>query len=776
MTDPIRILFVEDVPYDMELAGIELQKAGIAVVSKRVDKEEELIQALESFLPNLVICDYSMPRFNGMEALTIIKKQDTSIPVIMFTGSQNEMVAVECMKAGASDYILKDTITRLPYAVKEVLEKRALLEARNRLHEEEKSRAEELERLNAELTESRHASLNIMADLNAEIEQKDNARKELTVSETRFKHLFHYMTNGVAIYTPVDNGGDFIFKDINQSGEKLSQVTRDQVLGKRLSEVFPGAMEYGLVDALRKVIKTGQPEFIPIKIYNDSRIQQWVENTIYKLPSDEIVAIYLDTSAREKALEALRNSEEKYKLLFTRMSEGFAIHEIVLDEKGNPVDYRFLEMNPAFEKMTGWKSTDVTGRTVLEAMPGIEKEWITNYGKVALTGKPIKFQQYSKELEKWFSVSAFSPEKGKFATIFTDITGKIKVEHALRESENKFRGIAEQMSDMVYITDMAGLITFISPTSRDIFDYEPEEMVGNHFMMFLDEAQVKLAQEKFRFTVKTGETETELVLTMKRKDGTLFQGELKSTVFMQDNKPIGTMGLIRDITDRLEAEKALKESHQKLRGLTTHIQEVREEERKDIAQNLHDDLGQRLTALNIDLAWLAGRIPIDLPELSEKINGMHGLLLETATRIKQISSQLRPSILDDLGISAAITWQVNEFLLRTDVPCKLSIIPEDIMMPADIGTQVFRIVQEALTNIMRHAEASTVVISLIEKEKQWRLRIKDNGKGFTEEELGEKQSFGLSGIEERTKLCNGTISIKSKPGSGVEIIVEIPIV
>ncbi len=189
MTDPIRILFVEDTASDMELACIELQKAGIAVVSKRVDKEEELVPALESFLPNLVICDYSMPRFNGMEALTIIQKQDTSIPVIMFTGSQNEMVAVECMKAGASDYILKDTITRLPFAVKEVLEKRALIEARNRLHEEEKSRAKEMERLNAELTEARYASLNIMADLNAEIEQKEIARGKLAGSEEKFREL-----------------------------------------------------------------------------------------------------------------------------------------------------------------------------------------------------------------------------------------------------------------------------------------------------------------------------------------------------------------------------------------------------------------------------------------------------------------------------------------------------------------------------------------------------------------------------------------------------------
>jgi len=523
MTEPIRILFVEDIPDDMELASIELQKDGIAVVSMRVDKENELIQALDSFLPDLVISDYSMPGFDGMEALRIIQQHDQNLPVIMFTGSINEEVAVECMKQGASDYILKDKIARLPYAVKEVLVTKKLWEAREKNMAEKKGYIEELEKLNTELAAARQASLNVMEDLIAEIEQKEIVSKELA------------------------------------------------------------------------------------------------------------------------------------------------------------------------------------------------------------------------------------------------------------ESENKFRGIAQQISDLIYITDTEGLIEFISPSSIQLFGYVPEEMVGKHFMQFLEESQIPLAQKKFQAAIETGKREKELIFTMKRKGGTLFQGELQATVFIQDNERVGTLGLIRDITDRLMAEKEIKETAQKLRNLTTHIQEVREEERKEIAQNLHDDLGQKLTALNIDLAWLAGRIPVDLPELSEKINGMHGLIMETATRIKQISSQLRPSILDDLGISAALIWQTNEFSARTETPCKVSIIPEDMTMSEEAGTQVFRIVQEALTNIMRHAEASNVVINLIEKENKWRLRIKDNGKGISEEDREESHSFGLAGMEERAHLCGGTFTIKGAPGKGTEIVVEVPI-
>ena len=262
----------------------------------------------------------------------------------------------------------------------------------------------------------------------------------------------------------------------------------------------------------------------------------------------------------------------------------------------------------------------------------------------------------------------------------------------------------------------------------------------------------------------------------RRKQAEIIQTEVQAKL---KKSQISLLNILEDLKAqniaRLESEKALKESHEKLRDLAAHIQEVREEERKEIALNLHDDLWQKLTALNIDLAWLAARIPTDFPEVSDKLISMQGLLMETVTGVKQISSKLRPSILDDLGIGAAIIWQTNEFSNRTDVPCKVSIIPEDMTMPDEIGTQVFRIVQEAFTNIMRHSEASNVVLSLIANESKWRLRIKDNGEGFSEEDIVDKQSFGLTGMEERARLCGGTFTIKGAPGKGTEIVVEIPI-
>ncbi|MBE0647015.1 MAG: response regulator [Bacteroidales bacterium] len=291
-----------------------------------------------------------------------------------------------------------------------------------------------------------------------------------------------------------------------------------------------------------------------------------------------------------------------------------------------------------------------------------------------------------------------------------------------------------------------------------------------HSMVRIKESNVRKQKEQERLSDLIQQRTTKL------KQESEQRTKAEETLVVTNLKLRKSQSALLNILEDLKQQNiARKQSEERLRELTTHIQEVREEERAEIAQNLHDDLGQKLTALNIDLAWLAARVPVDFPELSDKIDTMHELILDTASRIKEISSKLRPSILDDLGIAAAISWQANEFSNRTDIPCKVSIIPESLTMPSNTATQVFRIVQESLTNIMRHAEASNVVISLIEKQKKWRLRIKDNGDGFMEEELGDKKSFGLSGMEERTKLCNGTFSIKSKPGSGVEIIVEIPI-
>ncbi|MBN1199891.1 MAG: response regulator, partial [Bacteroidales bacterium] len=229
-----------------------------------------------------------------------------------------------------------------------------------------------------------------------------------------------------------------------------------------------------------------------------SRMEENLAETNEKLRKSQIALLNILEDLKRQNRARLE-SEKKYRLLFTQMSEGFALHEVIRDKKGIPVDYLFLEVNNAFEELTGLNASGLVGKSVLDVMPGIEERWITTYGEVALTGKPVTFTQYSGELSKWYHVSAFSPEKGKFATIFTDVTRQMEVEEALKESENKFRGITEQIQDVIYMTDKAGRIVYISPASLEVFGYSKDEMIGKPFTGFLEKSQIPLALKKFRF-------------------------------------------------------------------------------------------------------------------------------------------------------------------------------------------------------------------------------------------------------------------------------------
>jgi PAS domain S-box-containing protein len=169
-----------------------------------------------------------------------------------------------------------------------------------------------------------------------------------------------------------------------------------------------------------------------------------------------------------RAEQEVRTSREQYRNLFETMAEGFAVHEIICDDQGIPVDYRFLSLNPAFEKLTGLRAKDILGKRITEIMPGIEPDWIKTYGEVALTGKPVHFENYLKGLDRYFEVDAFSPEYGKFAALFEDVTDRKRAEQALKESEERYRLVADFTYDWEFWIDPSGKFRYISPGAERI--------------------------------------------------------------------------------------------------------------------------------------------------------------------------------------------------------------------------------------------------------------------------------------------------------------------
>jgi len=261
---------------------------------------------------------------------------------------------------------------------------------------------------------------------------------------------------------------------------------------------------------------------------------------------------------------------------------------------------------------------------------------------------------------------------------------------------------------------------------------------------------------------------------LKRKDGGAISVEINASIISYEGRPADLV-LVRDITERKQAEEQLKASRQQLRSLSDHLQSVREEERTNLARDIHDELGQLLTALKIDLSWLAKEFPAEQKPLLEKTMSMSKLVDMTIQKVKSISTELRPGLLDDFGLVAAIEWQAGEFQKLTGINIEISTKPEDIVLDRDRSTVLFRIFQELLTNVTRHADATKVNASLVEEADKIVLTLKDNGRGITKEQISDPRSFGLLGMRERVRFWQGEFKISGIPGKGTTAVVSIPL-
>lgn len=238
---------------------------------------------------------------------------------------------------------------------------------------------------------------------------------------------------------------------------------------------------------------------------------------------------------------------------------------------------------------------------------------------------------------------------------------------------------------------------------------------------------------------------------------------------------VDVIHVIRDITERKQTEQAIRKNQEQLRNLAAYLQKVGEAERTNIAREIHDELGQALTVLKMDLSLLRKKWPEDSITLHERTDAMLSLIDKTIQSVKKISTELRPGLLDDLGLSAAIEWQSDEFQKRTGIHCTVVTDPSEITLDRERNTAIFRILQETLTNVARHAEATEVHIHLQKSIDQIELQVVDNGKGITQEQLTNPQSFGLLGIRERVTIFGGMITITGVPGKGTTVIVKIPV-
>ncbi len=361
---------------------------------------------------------------------------------------------------------------------------------------------------------------------------------------------------------------------------------------------------------------------------------------------------------------------------------------------------------------------------------------------------------------------------GVIVILTINISKRKKIEKQLRLSEEKYRDLYDNAPDMYHSVDRNGIIIECNETEAKMLGYKKEEIIGRPIIDFMTEESKKAQLEFFPHLNKYSHVQIERDFV--RKDGSVFTAALNVFVEVDEKGNfVRTKTIARDITYRKKIEEELRKSKEALRKLSLYLQNLRENERKEISKEIHDELGQSLTALKLNLSWIKRRISDSI--ILEKIEDCISVINAIIRQVQNISNKLRPSLIDHLTLQDAVRWQVKEFVKNTQINCKVDIANENLNVQKEISLIIFRIFQEALTNIARHANATEVYIKLHRVDGSLLLIVRDNGIGIEENKIKSPESFGLMAMKERAYSINATIDIRKAEGGGTEVILSVPI-
>jgi PAS domain S-box-containing protein len=355
-----------------------------------------------------------------------------------------------------------------------------------------------------------------------------------------------------------------------------------------------------------------------------------------------------------------------------------------------------------------------------------------------------------------------------------------RMREELSDSEARLAAVVETAMDAIITVDGEQNVVLFNRASEEVFRCRREDVIGAPLERLLPQRFRGAHRGHLRRFAEDQVTSRRMgdatALAALRADGSEFPIEASISHVTLHGKAYFTV-ILRDVTLRKHSEEALVRQQQELRELSAQALEAREEEKTLIARELHDELGQLLTALKMDLAWLRERLPAAEDRLADKARQMSELLDRTVASVRRISADLRPLMLDDLGLADAAGWLVEDFARRSGVECRIDLAPQELLdaLERDIAIAVYRVLQESLTNIARHAGAEHAWMSLELADGELRLEIEDDGCGIAPEDLTKARSLGLKGMRERAHYLGGAFDVSRAPRGGTRVRLRLPL-
>lgn len=348
-----------------------------------------------------------------------------------------------------------------------------------------------------------------------------------------------------------------------------------------------------------------------------------------------------------------------------------------------------------------------------------------------------------------------------------------RMKEALRESEDFSSSLLTNSPNPIMVINSDTSIRYVNPALEKLTGFISSELLGTRAPYpWWDKSKREVHSKHLMATLQSG---IKIEMYNRKRNGERFWVELTSQPVIVDGHFKYLLSSWVDITKRKIAEEQLKKLNRELRDLYLHLQSVRENERANIAREVHDELGQALTALKMDVCWLDNEVGSERRQLSDIIDSMNRLIDETLQKVKWISVGLRPSLLDDIGLADAVEWLAREFQLVTGVQCTVSISSQVNDLDRDRSTAIFRVLQEAFTNVFRHAKATNMSVELKKCAHAIILKVVDNGIGITKQQISDPKAFGLLGMREYVHYWGGKIRIKGVANKGTTITVNLPI-